>query len=184
MLQAARPERRGGDADQAVILAIVVHDQGLVRAVGKIDWIDLGQDCDLADVLARIVEHADDGSAALIATFENGRGQRHEPPEKFESLLGVSLRHLLDKDLPLGIQIVGDPADTAPIDERLRPADRRQPFAHLLGDLGRALRTSKFEPKPALGSGIAGTDLDEQFGEPLGAERFQVLGVEGLLRGH
>lgn len=130
------------------------------------------------------MKDADHRPAAIVAARKDRGRQQKEPPHEVERLHGSRLGDLLDNGLALRFQDIHQSSPVLPIDERLRAVDRRQPFAHLLGNLGRTLRVSKLKlkPKPALGSGITGTDFDHQFGEPLGAERFRVLRVEGSSR--
>jgi hypothetical protein len=66
---------------------------------------------------------------------------------------------LIDDGAPLRFQVVDQCPSILPIDEGTRPRDRGQPFANLLGDLPRALRTGKLKPQAPFGGGIAGADF-------------------------
>ena len=52
---------------------------------------------------------------------------------------------------------------------------------------GNGLRTglgAELEPQPALDPGVPGAELEQDLGQPLGPERFEVGEVDRLLRRH
>lgn len=87
------------------------------------------------------------------------------------------LRDCLDDCTALGIEIIGQGSDTVPVHKRPRPRDDREPLAYLLRKFARALRTGEFQSQAPFGVGIAGSDIDQQFGQSLGAEGFEFFAL-------
>ena len=70
------------------------------------------------------------------------------------------------------------------IHKRPRSRNDGEPLAHLLGNLGGALRTGKLQSQASLGGRVVGSDFDQQFGQSLGAEGFEVFRVKRCFCGH
>jgi hypothetical protein len=73
--------------------------------------------------------------------------------------------------------VIGQGFRALPVEKRPRPGNAREPLAHLLDKLGWALRSGQFHPQTSFGSRVAGTDFDQQFGQSLQAEGFEVFRV-------
>jgi hypothetical protein len=85
---------------------------------------------------------------------------------------------MIDDCAPLGFEIFDESPPVLPIDECAGARDRAQSLANFARSLGGALRAGERKPQATFDGCVAVADLDQKFGEPLGAERFEILGVE------
>jgi hypothetical protein len=60
----------------------------------------------IADRAASVVEDADHGPVAVIASIEDRRRQRHEAPEQIKGFSRVLSGHRLDDGAPLGLKVI------------------------------------------------------------------------------
>ena len=165
-------------------MAIVIDDQGFKCPIGEACWIGLGFHGDIAYVTAGLVEDTDHRSTAVVAALENRRSQGHELPEQLEGFFRVDLGDRLDDRTPLRIKIVGQGSHALPVDKRARPREGREPLAHLPRNFARALRPRQLQPQASFGGSVAGIEFDQQLGQPLGAEDFEILRAQSCFRGH
>ena len=84
----------------------------------------------------------------------------------------------------LGLEVLDECASVLPIDEGPGARNRGDPLANGPRGFGWTLRASEGEAQAPLCGRVAVADLDQELGEPLGAERFEVLGVERAFRRH
>jgi hypothetical protein len=67
----------------------------------------------------------------------------------------------------LNIEVIGQGSRALPVYKRPRPRNEREPLAHLLGEFGWSLCTGQFHSQASFGGRVAGTDFDQQYGQPL-----------------
>ena len=184
MPDAVGAQRRGDDGDQAVILAKAV----VLQRIENLPRQRLGRRTrrlgHLAQIGAGLVEDVDDGAAAVIAAFEHGRRQSHEPPQKRQRLAGMMRGDLFHDGAALGLKIFHQRLAVLPVHKGPRFCDAGQPLGDLPRRLPRALRSGKGQTQLALGRSIASADLDQQLRQTFGAQRLQGLCIEGGLRRH
>ncbi len=169
------PQRRGQDGDEAVILAVAIVAQRLDRRIGQRLGRRSGGKRHLAQHRAGIVKRADDGAAAVIAPREQRRCHLHEAPGQRQRPGRIGGGDLFADRAQLAFQISDQRLAVLPVHETPRPRDAGQPFGHLAPGLLRALRPCQCQPKPPLGHGGSGADLDQQFGQTGSAQRLEVL---------
>ena len=171
-------KRRAQRGDEMVELPIMIVEQRLVRAIGQFFLIAFRCVSQSSEVAHALMENPDHGSAAVIAACEDGRSQPHEPPHEFQRFPGIGVRDMIDDCASLCFEIFHKCAPVLPIDECARTRYCAQSLADFARSLGGALRAGERKPQPTFDGCVAVADLDQKFGEPLGAERFEILGVE------
>ena len=132
VLQSLLSQSRRQNADEAVVLTVVVLGQrleGLVREFAGSSSRGFG---DFAERHAGSMEDAYHRPAAVVAACEDRIRQSQETPHQVQPLGGIGFRHLIDDGSALRFQIVDQRPPVLPVDEGARPRDRRQPFADLL----------------------------------------------------
>ena len=117
MRDALGAQRGGDDGDQTVILteAVVLQRiENLPRQCLGRSTRRLGH---LAQIGACLVEDVDDGAAAVIAAFEHGRGQSHEPPQERQRLTRIMWGDLFHDGAALGLKILHQRLAVLPVHE-------------------------------------------------------------------
>ena len=84
----------------------------------------------------------------------------------------------------LRFEIFNQHLSILPIDERSGSRNGRQPFPNLLCNLAWTLGAGKLQSETPLHGSVARAKFDQQLGQALGAEGFEVLPIERLFRGH
>lgn len=129
-------------------------------------------------------EHVADVATAVVDAVQDRLGQSHEPPQQLERQIGAVVGHLLDDQLALQVEVFDERPTLLPVDEGPGLPQRGEPLADVGGDgLGTGLGP-ELEPQPALDPGVLGAELEQDLGQPLGAEGFEVREVDHLLRRH
>jgi hypothetical protein len=178
------PERRQDDLDELIVLAVVVGRDRLEHPVGELHRVGSGLEGDGAEIAAGPAEHVADVAPTVVDAVQDRLGQPQEPPQQLERQIGAGLGHLLHDQLPLQVEVLHEGAPLLPVDEGPGLPQRGEPLADIGGNgLGPGLG-AELEPQPALDPGVPGAELEQDLGQPLGAEGFEVVEVKGLLRRH
>ena len=184
MLESFVSEGRRQGRDQRIVLAIAVVEQGVERLAGKHLRIGTCRFRNRAKIGGGLAKDAGHDTIAVIAALKCRVGQLHKTPHQVQAFGWIPLGHLVDDSLAVHFEIAGQGPYFSPVDERTRTREGGQPFADFSGNRHRTLPARKFKPEPAFYRGVAFADLDQQFGKPPGAQRLQVLGIQGFLRSH
>ena len=172
------------DLDQPVVLAVVVPRHGLEDPVGEPHRIGRRFGGDSTEIQAGLTEHVTDVATAVVDAVQDRLGQPHEPPQQLERQIGAGVGHLLDDQLALQIEVLHEGSTLLPVDEGPGLPQRGEPLADVGGNgLGTGLG-AELEPQPALDPGVLRAELEQDLGQPLGTERFEVGEVDRLLRRH
>src|SRR5258708_9571545 len=66
----------------------------------------------------------------------------------------MRLGYCLDDCIALSIEIIDQGSEALPVHKRLRPCNRREPFAHLFRKFARALRLGQFQPQASFAGAL------------------------------
>jgi hypothetical protein len=91
---------------------------------------------------------------------------------------------MVDDCPSLCLEVFNERASVLPIDEGPGARNRGDPLADRPSGFGWTLRASEGETQAPLCGRVAVADFDQELGEALGAERFEVLGVERVFLRH
>src|SRR6202040_1301516 len=105
LFETSRPKRWGQNPNQLVILPIVIFAQSIEGMLGEWFRDDLRCLSELTKITACSMEDTHHRSSAVITPFENGIGERHEPPHQFECFGKIGFRHLVDDGAALRFEI-------------------------------------------------------------------------------
>ena len=177
MTQPLFPKRGRQDGDQTVVLAVAIITQSLNRCISQPIRRRSGGECNLAQQCARVVKHADNDTAAVIAALEQGRCHLHKAPGQCQCLGRVCWRNLLLDRPELALQIGDERLAVLPVHKAACPRNAGQTLGDLPPSFLRTLRAREFQPKPPLGHGGACADLNQQIGQTCGAQCLKVLCV-------
>jgi hypothetical protein len=125
---------------------------------------------------------AADVAAAVVDPLQHRPGQPHEAPQQLEREVGPVLRHLVEDEPPLLVEVPDEGGALLPVDEGAGLPQGGEPLADVGGDRLGAGLGAELEPQPPLGRGVPRGELEQELGEALGAEGLEVVEVEGLLR--
>ena len=184
MLETCVTKRRTQSRDKSVELSVVIANQSLKYSIGqcfRIAFGGFGQPPKLAHAAAEDFDHR---SAAVITTREYRGGERHETPHEIERFFRIGLSDMFDNRASLRLEVLDESAAVLPIDEASRASNGGETLADFARCVGRALRPREGKAQASFCGGVAAADVDQQFGQPRCAERFQVLGVERVFRRH
>lgn len=136
-LQPDGAQSRSQNGDQAIILRIILVAKGGEGLIGEAFGAGFRGEGDRPEIRARLREDGADQAGAVVAAFRGGAGEGQQPPEEVERLGGSGGREFLDDGLALGLQILGEAARPAPVDEGTRSGEGRKvessPFKRTLG---------------------------------------------------
>ena len=177
-------ECRQDDLDQPVVLTVVVARYSFEDPVGEPHRIGCGSGGDGTEIHAGPAEHLTDVAATVIDAVQDRLGQLHEPPHQLERQIGAGVDYLLDDQLALQIEVLHESSTLFPVDEGPSLPQRGEPLADIGGNSLSTNLGAELEPQSTLDPGIAYAELKQDFGQPLGTERFEVGEVDRLLRGH
>jgi hypothetical protein len=177
-------ERGQDDLDQPVVLAVAVRGDRLEHPVGEPHRIGGGLGGDSTEIAAGLAEHVADIAAAVVDAIEDRLGQLQESPQQLERQIGAAVGHLVEDQLALQVEVLHEGRPLLPVDEGPRLAQRGKPLADVGGGrLGAGLGV-ELEPEPPFGGCIPLAKLEEDLGQPLGAEGLEFGEVDRLLRCH
>ena len=183
VLQALLAQGRRQSPDEAVVLPVGVLGERFEGPFGQLMRIGPDGAGDVAEIGAG-AKDVHDRAGIIMAAVQGRVRYPHVVPDQVEGLAGILRGKAPDDDLSEGLQLVLQFADLLQVEGRARAADRRQTTPHFPGKLGRSLRAGKLKPEQPPGPALAGADFDDQLGQALSAESFQVPGVESFLRCH
>jgi hypothetical protein len=121
-------------------------------------------------------------TVAVIDTIDHRFGKIHEPPHQIQRHVGAGLSDPVDDHPPLQVEVFYDVPSPLPVDEGPCFSKSGDAFADLGSDAVAADLRGQFQTEASFDVGIGLREVDKDCGEPLGAERRQIVQGDRLRR--
>ncbi len=182
MCQPRLAESRKRDRHQAIIDAVVVGQDRPEHAIRERHRLGLGLDRDGPELFAGRPEHVPDGTIAVVHAVVDRLGEIEEAPHQVQRQVGTGGRDAVDDHRSLQVEVADELPLLPPIHEGSCGPQRGDALRDLGGDAVLAGLGRELQAEAPFHLGIFVSEPNEDLGQPLHAERDEVVPGDSLLR--